>query len=46
MSAGAERLGANQKLALQTDGTLENSDLEVDMMSDGEDETASNSSKG
>lgn len=30
----------------QTEGALEHSDLEVDMMSDVEDETASNSSKG
>lgn len=38
-------LGANRKFAPQSEGALEHSDLEVDMMSDVEDETASNSSK-
>lgn len=39
-------LGANRKFAPQTEGVLDHSDLEVDMMSDVEDETASDSSKG
>lgn len=38
--------GANRNFSPQTEGALEHSDLEVDMMSDAEDETASNSSKG
>lgn len=38
--------GANRNFSPQTEGALEHSDLEVDMMSDVDDETASNSSKG
>lgn len=39
-------MAANRNFSPQTEGALEHSDLEVDMMSDMEDETESSSSKG